>query len=114
MLVVDFDPTRPRDEGPFHVRLIDAKSGDFGNDAPLQSQLGYWCDLGHLQSGVLRPVEAAVMQHDNAPRRSAPTEESIMAAIEEWYSVNYDTGLRIKGVDRRRLAQHLTRRLRLA
>ena len=68
MLAVDFDPTRPRDEGQFHVRLIDAKSGDYGNDAPRQSQVGYWCDLGHLRSGVLAPIEAAIRRYEERDR----------------------------------------------
>ena len=56
MLTVDFDPDRPRGEGQYHVRLIDAASGDYGNDARRQSQLGYWCDIGHLVSGILAPL----------------------------------------------------------
>lgn len=64
MLVVDFDPTRPRDQGQFHVRLIDGRSGDYGNDVCHQNQLGYWCDIGHLRSGVFAPVEAVVKRHD--------------------------------------------------
>ena len=60
MLTVDFDPDRPRDQGQYHVRLIDAASGDFGKDATRQSQLGYWCDRGHLENGVLRPLLTAL------------------------------------------------------
>jgi hypothetical protein len=37
VLVVDFDPDRPHATGQFHVRLIDAASGDYGNDARRQN-----------------------------------------------------------------------------
>lgn len=60
MLVVEFNPDRPREDGQFHVRLIDAASGDFGEAPHRQTQAGYWCDLGHLRSGVLAPIEAAI------------------------------------------------------
>ena len=67
MLVVDFDPTRDKNSGQFHVRLIDAASGDYGYDAKRQSQTGYWCDLGHLENGIVRPAVGALRrkQHPN-------------------------------------------------
>ena len=64
MLVIDFDPDRPSEHGQFHVRLIDARSGDYGIDAPRQSQLGYWCDIEHLRSGVLAAVDAAIKRYE--------------------------------------------------
>jgi hypothetical protein len=48
MLSIDFDPTRSVEDGQYHVRLIDTKSGDYGSDAKRQNQLGYWCDREHL------------------------------------------------------------------
>ncbi len=64
MLVVDFDPTRSRESGQYHVRLIDGKSGDYGNDARHQNQVGYWCDGAHLASGVLASVLGHIEDDD--------------------------------------------------
>lgn len=68
MLVIDFDPNRPRESGQYHVRLIDSESGDYGKDVKHQNQLGYWCDEAHIRSGILRPIQAALHITDEVER----------------------------------------------
>lgn len=97
MLTVDFDPDRPRGEGQYHVRLIDAASGDFGNDARRQSQLGYWCDIGHLVGGILGPLLCHIDDDDleRVRRYARPKEKPLMAEFtpEERMTIRYRTGL---------------------
>lgn len=116
MLVVDFDPTRPRDEGQFHVRLIDGKSGDYGNDARRQNQLGYWCDIGHLRSGVLASVDAAIKRYEEDRHRQIEnrlTDKAVDDAIDGWYSANYAFGVRLRSQERADLAHYIAQRLGL-
>ncbi|MDE2096435.1 MAG: hypothetical protein KGL39_04255 [Patescibacteria group bacterium] len=64
MIVIEVDETRPVGIGRFHVRLIDAESGEFGSASHRQNQVGYWCDIAHLVSGLLAPLLAHVSDDD--------------------------------------------------
>lgn len=94
MLTVDFDPDRPRDEGQYHVRLIDPRTGDYGNDPRRQSQLGYWCDRGHLESGVLRPILVALGYDANVLYEH---ERMVATLTDVFHLLNHAAVTRVRG-----------------
>jgi len=58
MLNIKYDPTRKKEQGQYFVELI---TFDPTDDATI-SRFGYWCDMGHLNVGVFKPVLHAVME----------------------------------------------------
>lgn len=54
MLNITYDPSRPYADGQYYVELVQLDP----TDQRRCSRLGYWCDRGHLESGIAMPVLA--------------------------------------------------------
>lgn len=69
MLFTDFDPARDPDHGQIHIRLVHSTVEEMG-DPRRGQQVGYWCDLAHLEQVLKALARVREQAYDHISRRA--------------------------------------------
>ena len=63
MINVKYDPSRPKESGQYYIEMI-----TFKPDITMEitGRFGYWCDLSHVEAGILPSLIRAFPEQTKA------------------------------------------------